>query len=259
MRQKPTMKQTLEELYSGETRRAVRFRYGILIADIVTIMFLVASMFFYRHPAVLVADVIFGFYILADYLARLWIAPHKSRFLLHPLNVADAIAAVSFLAPLVGLNFAFLRVVRFIRLLRSHSVLGQLRKDFPYFMRNEDIIRSVINLFTFIFVMTEIVFVTQVHHNPKVTNFLDAMYFTIATLTTTGFGDITLEGDSGRLVSIIIMIFGVSLFLRLIQTVFRPSKVRYTCPDCGLFLHENDAVHCKHCGKVLPILSDGHV
>ncbi|MBN8531485.1 MAG: two pore domain potassium channel family protein, partial [Alphaproteobacteria bacterium] len=111
----------------------------------------------------------------------------------------------------------------------------------------------------FIFVMTELVFVTQVASNPNVGNFLDAMYFTITTLTTTGFGDITLQGDSGRFLSIVIMIFGVSLFLRLIQTMFRPSKVRFTCTDCGLFLHENDAVHCKHCGKVLPIPSEGDV
>jgi voltage-gated potassium channel len=94
---------------------------------------------------------------------------------------------------------------------------------------------------------------------PEPSNFLDAMYFTITTLTTTGFGDITLQGETGRLLSIIIMIFGVSLFLRLVQTMFRPSKVRYVCPACGLFLHEADAVHCKHCGRVLNIPSDGDV
>jgi voltage-gated potassium channel len=55
------------------------------------------------------------------------------------------------------------------------------------------------------------------------------------------------------------MVFGVSLFLRLIQTIFRPSKVRYDCQQCGLFLHEADAVHCKHCGAVLNIPSDGSV
>ena len=107
--------------------------------------------------------------------------------------------------------------------------------------------------------MTELVFVTQVGNNPDVRNFLDAMYFTIAALTTTGFGDVTLQGDAGRALSIVIMIFGVSLFLRLIQTMFRPSKVRFTCNACGLFLHESDAVHCKHCGKVLAIPSDGDV
>jgi voltage-gated potassium channel len=93
--------------------------------------------------------------------------------------------------------------------------------------------------------------------NPSIENYVDALYFTVATLTTTGFGDITLEGDSGRLLAIVIMVFGVALFLRLVQTIFRPQKVRYECPDCGLNRHEPDAVHCKHCGRVLHIETEG--
>ena len=92
--------------------------------------------------------------------------------------------------------------------------------------------------------------------NPQVRNFLDAMYFTVTTLTTTGFGDIVLKGELGRLISILIMVFGVSLFLRLIQTMFRPSKVRFTCQDCGLMRHDLDAVHCKACGVLLNIPND---
>jgi voltage-gated potassium channel len=121
------------------------------------------------------------------------------------------------------------------------------------------VILSVVNLLIFIFVMTEMVYVTQAGRTPEINTLLDALYFTVTALTTTGFGDITLEGTSGRILSIVVMIFGVSLFLRLIQTLFRPSKVRFTCHDCGLFLHESDAVHCKHCGKVLNIPSDGSV
>ncbi|HRJ13307.1 MAG TPA: ion transporter, partial [Alphaproteobacteria bacterium] len=44
-----------------------------------------------------------------------------------------------------------------------------------------------------------------------------------------------------------------------IHAMFRPAKVRFNCDDCGLFLHESDAVHCKHCGKTLNIPSDGAV
>ena len=118
---------------------------------------------------------------------------------------------------------------------------------------------SAVNLFLFIFVMTELVFQSQVGVNNNIHNFIDAMCFTITTLTTTGFGDIVLIGEWGRFLSIIIMIFGVSLFLRLIQTVFRPSKVRYSCQRCGLYLHERDAVHCKHCGMILNIPDEGAV
>jgi voltage-gated potassium channel len=253
------LKDKISELYEGNSATAHRFRYTLLILDFVTILFLIASTFFYGHTFVEWIDALFGIYIALDFSARLWIANKKPAFFLNPLNITDLVAMLSFLAPLLGENFAFLRGFRVLRLLRSYRMQDRMRKDFLYFRQHEDVIMSATNLFIFVFIMTELVFVTQVGSNPNVKHFLDAMYFTITTLTTTGFGDITLQGDSGRALSIIIMIFGVSLFLRLIQTMFRPSKVRFTCNDCGLFLHEHDAVHCKHCGKVLNIPSDGDV
>ena len=255
----PSLKQKVTDLYEGDSPAAYRFRYTLLALDVVTVLFLIGSTFFFGHTIVEWVDMLFGLYIALDVLSRFWIANKKTAFLISPLNLADMVAMVSFLAPLLGEKFAFLRGLRVLRLLRSYRLQDRLRKDFLYFRQHEDVIMSSTNLFMFIFIMTELVFVTQVGDNPNVGNFLDAMYFTIAALTTTGFGDVTLQGDVGRALSIIIMIFGVSLFLRLIQTMFRPSKVRFTCDACGLFLHESDAVHCKHCGKVLAIPSDGDV
>jgi voltage-gated potassium channel len=56
---------------------------------------------------------------------------------------------------------------------------------------------------------------------------------------------------------VVIMVVGVGLFLRLIQTIFRPAKIAFPCPDCGLKRHDPDAVHCKHCGRVLNIPTEG--
>ena len=92
---------------------------------------------------------------------------------------------------------------------------------------------------------------------PRSANYADALYFTVTTLTTTGFGDITLTGTPGRLLSVAVMIVGVTLFLRLVQVLLRPSKVREECPSCGLQLHDPDAIHCKHCGRVLHIKTEG--
>ncbi len=78
-----------------------------------------------------------------------------------------------------------------------------------------------------------------------------------ATVTTTGFGDITLPGTLGKLTSIVTMIIGISLFVRLAQAIVRPYKVNFSCPQCGLSRHEADAVHCKACGHVLNIPNDG--
>src|SRR5690606_41570414 len=89
------------------------------------------------------------------------------------------------------------------------------------------------------------------------TGFIDALYFTVATVTTTGFGDITLPGTFGKLTSIVSMIIGISLFVRLAQAIVRPYKVTFPCPQCGLSRHEADAVHCKACGHVLKIPDEG--
>jgi len=39
--------------------------------------------------------------------------------------------------------------------------------------------------------------------------------------------------------------------------IFRPNKIRFECPDCGLLVHDAYSVHCKHCGRVLHIPYEG--
>lgn len=243
----------LRELYEEDTPRAHRFRYGLLAFDVATVLFIVATSFAPELPAVQIADVAFGLVVLADFSARLAISRTRWRDLMHPTTWADIVAVLSFLAPLVGEGAGFLRILRTLRLLRTYQILSRLRQDSPFFCRNEEVILAVINLFVFIFIMTSIVYATQHWSNPNIRNYVDALYFTVTSLTTTGYGDIVLTGSAGRLISVVIMIFGVTLFLRLAQVLFRPNKVRFPCPTCGLQRHEVDAVHCKACGTTLCI------
>ena len=104
--------------------------------------------------------------------------------------------------------------------------------------------------------MAGTVYETQHWRNPAISNYVDALYFTVTALTTTGFGDITLEGVWGRLISIIIMIFGVTMLSPATDNCC-PHKVRFACPACGLQRHEVDAVHCKACGTLLNIPDEG--
>ncbi len=129
-----------------------------------------------------------------------------------------------------------------VLLLHSYHVLRDLRRDTPFFRRNEDVIVSSVNLGVFISLVTALVFLLQFGDNPDIGSYIDALYFTVATLTTAGFGDITLTGNLGRLLAVFIMVVGVALFLRLAQTIFRPRKLSYACPECGLDRHEPDAV-----------------
>jgi len=243
----------IRHFYEGGSTRAHRFRYALLGFDLITLLFIVATSFGERNDVVETFDVLFGLLILADFSARLFISRHRVRDLLHPVAWTDMAAIVSFLAPLVGEAAGFLRILRTLRLLRSYQLLNRLRRDFPFFRTNEEIIIAVANFVVFLFVMTGFVYETQRATNPAIANYADALYFTVTALTTTGFGDITLPGTTGRLISVAIMIFGVTLFFGLAKAVLRPGKVRFPCPTCGLLRHDPDAVHCKACGQVLNI------
>lgn len=251
------LKTRLDRLYHGRSKKARRFRYGVLAFDIASISFFIVSSTLGEAPWIYAVDFVIGLVILADICARLWVEEDRKYFLTRFTTWADIVVVVTLFLPFLLGSFLFLRVLRALRLLRSYHVVRDLRTEFSFFRRNEEVIQSVVNLGVFIFVITALVYVMQEGTNPQIQSYLDALYFTIATLTTTGFGDITLQGNSGRLLAVLIMIVGVALFLRLVQTIFRPAKVRYKCPDCGLNRHDLDAVHCKHCGRILDIETEG--
>jgi voltage-gated potassium channel len=253
------LRTNLKRLYEGRTRRAHRFRYGLLIFDAVTLLFVVATSFMDRNIWIEIADIAFGLVILADFCARLLISERPLREFLHPVTWADMAAIVSFLAPFAGEAVGFLRVLRTLRLLHSYQLLRRLRADFPYFRAHEEVTIAIANFAVFLFVMTGFVYETQHVRNPGIQNYADALYFTVTALTTTGFGDITLPGTAGRLLSVVIMIFGVTLFFQLARAVLQPAKVRFKCPSCGLLRHDIDAVHCKACGELLNIPNDDRI
>jgi voltage-gated potassium channel len=247
----------LRDLYEGASPRAHTFRDVLFIFDITAILYVIVSSFLPANDITEWINRVFGVLVVTDLIARIVISPRPARELIRPLTIAEIVAAISFLWPVGG--GTFLRALRTLRLLRTYAFLQRLRGASSWFRRNEDAVVAGTNLFVFIFVMTGVVYDTQHWSNPHITNYADALYFTVTTLTTTGFGDITLPGTFGRMVSVFIMICGVTLFLRLAQVLFRPNRVRFECPSCGLMRHDHDAVHCKACGNLLHIPDEGAV
>ena len=249
---------TIRELYEGRTERGHRFRAWLLVFDTATLAFIVATSFAPRTPLIEGIDLVLGALIAVELALRLLSCGALGRELLRVSTWTDIIVVLSFLAPITGEGGGFLRVLRTLRILRAYTVLNDLRGGRNPITRNEETLLAIANLAVFIFIMTAIVYETQHWTNPEISNYADALYFTVTALTTTGFGDITLPGTSGRMISVLIMIFGVTLFLRLAQVLFRPHKVRFPCPTCGLQRHDPDAVHCKACGTLLNIPDEGY-
>ncbi len=248
----------LRHLFEGDSTQARRFRLGLLVLDLGSLALVAFVSFLPRHPGVLVFEAALGLVLLAEFLARHYASSRLGRDLLRPSSLADLAAILSLLAaPFVTHGLGFLRALRFLRVLHSCRLAVSLGADFPFFRRNEEVIIAAAQLVVFVFIMTGLVFETQVGRNDHIRNYGDALYFTVTALTTTGFGDITLPGTGGRMLSVTIMIFGVTLFLRLAQALFRPARITFECPTCALSRHEPDAVHCKACGTVLRIPDEG--
>lgn len=247
-------------LYEGHGRAPFAFRWAFLIFDLLTISYFLWAPFEEHGKTHSAIDFVIGAVIAADLLARFYIARHKGRFVLNWLNWADLVVVVTMFAPLLVSNFAFLRILRAVRAVRAFTFIRRMKVVTPFFQRHSRIIDKVTNLVVFVFVMAALVYATQVGVNPGVHSYIDALYFTMTTLTTTGYGDILMQGKAGKMFAIIIMGLGLTLFLQLLRAIVEPDqKVDHECPDCGLIRHDRDAVHCKHCGRVLHIETAGFI
>jgi len=251
------IRRSLRQLYEGHTLRAQRFRYSILAFDLATAAFIIGTSFVPHTAVIETIDIVVGLIILAELMARMTASRNPRRELLRPTTWTDVIAITSFLLPLISEAVGFLRALRTLRLLRAYETLARLRLDSRFFRRHEEMLLAVANLAVFVFVMTAAVYETQRGFNKDINNFVDALYFTVAALTTTGFGDVVLGGTWGRLLSVIIMLCGVTLFFNLARALISPNRVRFPCPTCGLQRHDVDAVHCKACGTALRIPDEG--
>lgn len=247
----------LRYLYHGGSPPAVRFRLAVIVIDFAIIGFFLAAPILHEAGLVFyVVDYVIAAILAADLAARAYAHTDWKDWLKKPATWVDLFVLATLLFPAWLFNFGFLRLLRLWTLLHSDffwRTVGYKYDD----TRVEEITRALASLVTFIFVVTGFVYATFRDTHPGISGYLDALYFTVATLTTTGFGDITLPGNWGRLLSIVVMLTGITLFLRLAQTIFKPHKIRFPCPTCGLQKHDPDAVHCKACGEVLCIPDEG--
>lgn len=253
-----TFKETLTELYTGTSNGARAFRYSLIAFDFISILFFIAITPLGQTVQLEVIAFLVGLIILADFSARMWIARDRVALMRRVYVIADIVVIATLLiSPFIDPDTAFLRILRGLRLVHSYHLLNDLRHVSGFFRRHERTVISVLNLFVFVFFTTSIVFTFFVDRAMGFTGYVDALYFTITTLTTTGYGDITPTTVPGKLFSVVIMVVGVALFVQLARAIFVPSKAFYECQHCGLSEHDADAVHCKHCGNLVKIRTVG--
>jgi voltage-gated potassium channel len=214
----------------------------------------------YSIPEVLriylqILDKIIVLIFTIEYGLRLWSAENKLKYLFSFYSIIDLMAILPLLFG--ATDISFIRLLRWFRILR---LLRFIDRKYLFGVNTEDgsiFVRILFTLFAIIFVYSGLIY--QVEHpvNPEVfTTFLDAFYFSIVTMTTVGFGDVTPISELGRFLTVLMILTGIALIpwqvgdliKRLVKTA---NQVETICLGCGLAFHDIDAEFCKRCGRKL--------
>lgn len=191
-----------------------------------------------------------------EYLLRFWCADNKIKYFFSAYSIIDLLAVLPVFLGMVDISFIrLLRWFRFLRLIRffkSRTLFGRINTEDSLIFA-----RILFTLFAIVFVYSGLIY--QVEHpvNPQVfRTFLDAFYFSVVTMTTVGFGDVTPISEAGRLMTVMMILTGIALIPwqlgDLIRQLLKTSnQVKTQCPTCGLALHDTDAQFCKLCGTCL--------
>ena len=244
----------LRRIERGRDSWSLSWQAALAVVDLAIIAFFILGPYLRDGPSYLVIDYMIALWMIAELTARYIAADGLRPLLRRPMTWVDLAILGTLLFPDLLFSFAFLRAMRIWAIGRSPLLQVGLKKlGYGGWI---DVTRASLNFMVFLFVVTGFVYTSFFSAQPGFEGFIDALYFTVATMTTTGFGDITLPGSLGKLTSVVTMIVGISLFVRLAQAIVRPYKVQFPCPQCGLQRHDTDAVHCKACGHVLNIPND---
>ncbi len=205
--------------------------------------------------------IIIGIFLL-EYIVRMWVAKNRFKHAVSPYSIIDLVSILPVLAH-VG-NLSFLRIFRILRLFRLLRVLRFQRmfkaRDTMFGNLSDTqlvVIRIVLSAFTVIFVSAGLLWSVESHAVPDYGNIWTAMYFSVVTITTVGYGDITPKTGLGRLIAIGTIFAGFALLpwqigklLKITLTSATKSMVK--CLRCGLSEHDKDSKFCRICGAKLP-------
>ena len=212
------------------------------------------------------------FIFIVEYIARLYAAPHRIKQIFDIYSLIDLVAILPTLSEIILPLFGLTPHLEFIHTLRAFRVFRIFRflrftadTDFFFGKINQHILRIVRLILTIViifFISSGLFFYVENQSNTLVDNFGDALYFTVVTLTTVGFGDITPVSQGGRWITILMIFSGITLIPWQVGQIVKEwlimsNKREVICPNCGLKYHDYDASHCKACGHVIFQVYDG--
>lgn len=200
-----------------------------------------------------------------EYFIRIYIARRPLRYIFSFYGLIDLISVIPSYLALFLTGAKYLLIIRLLRVLRVFRVLKLIRylTEANVLLRALYLARRKIFIFFFTvivlsFVFGSLMFVVEGPGN-GFTSIPKSIYWTIVTITTVGYGDITPQTVFGQIISTLAMLLGYSIIAiptgivtaELTGEMGRERGWRQ-CANCGRRGHDQDALHCKFCGAGMP-------
>jgi voltage-gated potassium channel len=257
-----------EVIFEAETRSGKLF-------DIFLIIFILLSVLIVMLDSVNQISADYGafFFILEWIFTLLFTLEYILRLLAvgQPLKYAKSFFGVIDLLSFLPTYFSlflpgsqYFMVLRILRVLRIFRVLKLVQ-----FLREVRMLRQALRasgrkiavflftVITLVVIFGSLMYIIEGEEN-GFTSIPVSIYWSIVTLTTVGYGDISPNTGLGRAIAAIVMILGYSIIAVPTGIVsvemgkaFKDAVSAEACPQCSAEGHDTDAIYCKFCGSKL--------
>jgi voltage-gated potassium channel len=214
-------------------------------------------------PELLIAEWAFTVLFTFEYILRLLAVKRPIRYALSFYGLVDLIAILPTYLSLFVPGTQFFLTVRILRLLRIFRILKLSEYTSASRILSSALMASRKKIFVFLVAVLTIVtvvgslmYVVEGEENGFV-NIPTGIYWSIVTLTTVGYGDLSPQTPLGKLFASLVMILGYGIIAVptgiVTAELTRSGKPESSqvCPECHAEPHDIDALHCKYCGSKL--------
>lgn len=207
---------------------------------------------------------IFTILFTIEYLLRLSCVGRPIGYATSFYGVVDLLAILPTYFSLVFPGSQYLLVIRLLRVLRIFRVLKLVQylaeaKLLGQALRSS---RRKITVFIFTILTLVVIFGSLMYliegEQHGFTSIPRSVYWSIVTLTTVGYGDISPKTGLGQTVAALIMILGYAIIAVPtgivtveLSKVSRAKISTQSCPRCSAEGHDSDATFCKYCSTKL--------
>lgn len=267
----PLKRQLRTIIFGTDTPAGRYFDIALMVCILLSVglVFLDTVEIFHREYGQLISvlEWVFTIIFTIEYGLRLYCATHPVLYARSFYGLVDLLSVLpSYLALLIpGANFTL--VIRILRLFRIFRVLKLLR----YLSEGNVLLRAMMQssrkVFLFFFsvslivmVLSSVMYVVEGPDN-GFSSIPKSVYWTIVTITTVGYGDITPKTGLGQAIAAFTMLIGYSIIAiptgiltaEISQEVGRHRDLR-SCNQCHKTGHDIDAMYCSRCGCELDSL-----